>query len=88
MEAKDVLLHLEKNWNITLPGFGGDEIKNYRKPLSTDIHKERLAAIKKSMIATEAAHPKGSAGQASGSAKGSQAKIPFNVLGSPNLKNP
>lgn len=88
LEAKDVLLHLEKNWNITLPGFGGDEIKNYRKPLSTDIHKERLAAIKKSMIATEAAHPKGSAGQASGSAKGSQAKIPFNVLGSPNLKNP
>jgi len=44
--------------------------------------------IKKSMIATEAAHPKGSAGQASGSAKGSQAKIPFNVIGSPNLKNP
>ncbi|CAI8602591.1 unnamed protein product [Vicia faba] len=87
LEAKDVLLHLEKNWNITLPGFGGDEIKNYRKPLSTDIHKERIAAIKKSMIATEAAHPRGSAGQASGSAKGSLTKTPFNVIGSPNLKN-
>ncbi|KAK2454789.1 transcription initiation factor TFIID subunit [Trifolium repens] len=87
LEAKDILLHLEKNWNITLPGFGGDEIKNYRKPISSDIHKERLAAIKKSMVATEAGHTKGSAGQASGSAKGNQTKIPFNVIGSPNLKN-
>ncbi|CAK8571400.1 unnamed protein product [Lathyrus sativus] len=87
LEAKDILLHLEKNWNITLPGFGGDEIKNYRKPLSTDIHKERIGAIKKSMVVTEAAHPRGSAGQASGGAKGSQAKTPFSVIGSPNLKS-
>jgi transcription initiation factor TFIID subunit 12 len=39
------------------------------------------------MVATEAGHTKGSAGQASGSAKGNQTKIPFNVIGSPNLKN-
>jgi len=44
--------------------------------------------IKKSMTATEAAHAKGSAGQASGSAKGNQAKTPMNIIGSPNLKNP
>ncbi|TKY53074.1 Transcription initiation factor TFIID subunit 12 [Spatholobus suberectus] len=87
LEAKDILLHLEKNWNMTLPGFGSDEIKSYRRPSTSDIHKERIAAIKKSMTATEAAHAKGSAGQASGSAKGSQAKTPFNVIGSPNLKN-
>ncbi|KAK7345359.1 hypothetical protein VNO77_15962 [Canavalia gladiata] len=87
LEAKDILLHLEKNWNMTLPGFGGDEIKSYRRQLPTDIHKERLAAVKKSMAATEAAHAKGSAGQASGSAKGGQAKTTMNVIGSPNLKN-
>ncbi|KAI4348983.1 hypothetical protein L6164_009643 [Bauhinia variegata] len=69
LEAKDILLHLEKNWNVTLPGFGGDEIKAYRRPLTSDIHKERLAAIKKSMITTEAAHAKSSAGQAFNSAK-------------------
>ncbi|KAL5150202.1 Transcription initiation factor TFIID subunit 12 [Glycine soja] len=69
LESKDILLHLEKNWNMTLPGFGGDEIKSYRRPITSDIHKERLAVIKKSMASTEAAHGKGSAGQASGSAK-------------------
>ncbi|CAA0811696.1 Transcription initiation factor TFIID subunit 12 [Striga hermonthica] len=30
LEAKDIMLHLERNWNITLPGFGGDEIKLYK----------------------------------------------------------
>lgn len=43
--------------------------------------------IKKSMAATEAAHGKGSAGQASGSAKGNQGKTPLNIIGLPNLKN-
>ena len=23
----------ERNWSMTLPGFGGDEIKSYRKPV-------------------------------------------------------
>lgn len=25
---------IEKNWNMTLPGFGGDEIKSYKKQVS------------------------------------------------------
>lgn len=79
LEAKDILLHLEKNWNMTLPGFGGDEIKSYRKPVTNDIHKERLAAIKKSIVATETA-TKVSAGQAAGNAKGNLAKTPANAL--------
>ncbi|KAJ7971533.1 transcription initiation factor TFIID subunit 12 [Quillaja saponaria] len=87
LEAKDILLHLEKNWNMTLPGFGGDEIKGYRRPLTSEIHKERLAAIKKSVSITEGAHIKNSSGQAAGNAKGSLAKPPANILGSPNFKN-
>ena len=38
------------------------------------------------MVATEAGHAKGSAGQASGGGKGSQPKTPGNVIGSPNFK--
>ncbi|XP_022746435.1 transcription initiation factor TFIID subunit 12-like isoform X2 [Durio zibethinus] len=47
LEAKDILLHLEINWNMTLPGFGGDEIKTYRKPLTNEVHNERLAVVNK-----------------------------------------
>ncbi|KAK2655334.1 hypothetical protein Ddye_008386 [Dipteronia dyeriana] len=82
LEAKDVLLHLERNWNMTLPGFGGDEIKTYRKPLTNDIHKERLAAIKKSIMVTEVANTKTSVGQATATAKGNLGKIPSNIIGS------
>ncbi|MQL73026.1 hypothetical protein Taro_005366 [Colocasia esculenta] len=45
LEAKDILLHLERNWNMTIPGFGGDEIKCYKKPFTNDIHKERLSLV-------------------------------------------
>ncbi|KAJ4970514.1 hypothetical protein NE237_003613 [Protea cynaroides] len=80
LEAKDVLLHLERNWNIALPGFGGDEIKSYKKPFAADIHKERLAAIKKSIVGVEAVNTKSSVGQAAGNLKGHAAKAPVSVL--------
>lgn len=85
LEAKDILLHVERNWNMTLPGFGGDEIKIYKKPLTNDLHKERLAVIKKSIVASESTNAKSSAAQAAGSnTKSHSAKGPANMLGSPN----
>lgn len=76
LEAKDILLHLEKNWNITLPGFCSDEIKIFRKPLTNDTHRERLAAVKKSIVASEMASTRSSAGQAAGNTKSILAKTP------------
>ncbi|KAF5182310.1 transcription initiation factor TFIID subunit [Thalictrum thalictroides] len=76
LEAKDILLHLERNWHMTLPGFGGDEIKGYKKQLTSDIHKERLAAVKKSMVVPDAVVTKSSGGQAAGNVKGHPAKAP------------
>ncbi|KAK8951369.1 hypothetical protein KSP39_PZI004733 [Platanthera zijinensis] len=49
LEAKDILLYVERNWNMALPGFSGDEVKLYKKPYVNDIHKERLAMVRKSM---------------------------------------
>ncbi|KAE8718998.1 Transcription initiation factor TFIID subunit 12 [Hibiscus syriacus] len=74
LEAKDILLHLERNWNMILPGFTGDEIKTYRKPLTNEVHKERLAAIKKSIVVSGV------------NAKGNLGKVGANILGSPNVK--
>ncbi|XP_016512283.1 transcription initiation factor TFIID subunit 12 isoform X2 [Nicotiana tabacum] len=85
LEAKDILLHLERNWNMTLPGFSGDEIRTYKKPFTSDIHKERIAAIKKSGLVAEMTNAKGSA-QAGGGMKGHLAKGAANILGSPNAK--
>ncbi|KAK8562170.1 hypothetical protein V6N13_148719 [Hibiscus sabdariffa] len=87
LEAKDILLHLERNWNMTLPGFTGDEIKTYRKPLTNEVHKERLAAIKKSILVSEASSGKHFAGQAGVNAKGNVGKVAVNVSGAPNAKS-
>ncbi|KAE8692519.1 Transcription initiation factor TFIID subunit 12 [Hibiscus syriacus] len=86
LEAKDILLHLERNWNTTLPGFTGDEIKTYRKPHTNEVHKERLAAIKKSILVSEASSGKHFVGQAGVNAKGNHGKAAANTLGSPNVK--
>ncbi|KAG5584053.1 hypothetical protein H5410_044487 [Solanum commersonii] len=85
LEAKDILLHLERNWNMTLPGFGGDEIRAYKKPLTSDIHKERIAVIKKSALVAEMTNAKGPT-QTGGNMKSHLAKSASNILGSPNAK--
>ncbi|ONM36282.1 transcription initiation factor TFIID subunit 12 isoform X4 [Zea mays] len=72
LEAKDVLLHAERSWNITLPGFSGDEIKLYKKQHINDIHRERLALIKKSM----ATDTRNSAAQAAANQKNQTPKPP------------
>lgn len=69
LEAKDILIPLERHWNIALPGFSGDEIKTYKKPVTSDIHRERLALIKKSIQAAEVTNSKSSAGQTVGNLK-------------------
>lgn len=46
LEVKDVQLHLERNWNMRIPGFGTeDQIHN--KSCATEAHKQRVAMIKK-----------------------------------------
>ncbi|KAK3405825.1 hypothetical protein EUGRSUZ_K02056 [Eucalyptus grandis] len=87
LEAKDILLHLERNWNIALPGFSADEVKSYRKPVTNDIHKERLAVIKRSAVVSEVVNARNAPGQVASSAKGTLGKAAANVLGSPNLKS-
>jgi transcription initiation factor TFIID subunit 12 len=51
LEAKDVLLHLERNWHITVPGFGSEEYRAYKRPTVSEAHKQRLALVRKSVAA-------------------------------------
>ncbi|XP_067050701.1 uncharacterized protein [Acropora muricata] len=49
LEVRDVQLHLERSWNMWIPGFGNDEIRPFKKQATTEAHKQRLALLRKSM---------------------------------------
>ncbi|CAB0017650.1 unnamed protein product [Nesidiocoris tenuis] len=47
VEVKDLQLHLERNWNMWIPGFGTDELRPYKRSSVNDAHKQRLTLIRK-----------------------------------------
>jgi len=49
LEVKDVQLHLDRNWNMWIPGYGSEDLRPYKKLPSTEAHRQRLALIKKAM---------------------------------------
>ncbi|KAI3806808.1 hypothetical protein L1987_22723 [Smallanthus sonchifolius] len=42
VESKDVMLHLERNYKLTIPGFSSEERKQEQNHPASDIHKKRL----------------------------------------------
>eukprot|EP00252_Welwitschia_mirabilis_P003145 TRINITY_DN1322_c0_g1_i1.p1 TRINITY_DN1322_c0_g1~~TRINITY_DN1322_c0_g1_i1.p1 ORF type:complete len:320 (+),score=73.18 TRINITY_DN1322_c0_g1_i1:665-1624(+) len=53
LEPKDILLFLERNWNMSIPGFTGDEYRTYKRPTLNENHKQRLAVVRKSLAASQ-----------------------------------
>ncbi|CAH1972796.1 unnamed protein product [Acanthoscelides obtectus] len=49
IEVKDVQQFLNRNYNMWVPGFGTDELKPYKRSLTTEAHKQRLALIRKTL---------------------------------------
>lgn len=49
VEVKDLQLHLERNWNMWIPGFGTDELRPYKRSTVTEAHKQRLTLIRKTL---------------------------------------
>jgi len=47
LEVKDLKLHLERQHNIYVPGFGGDDSKQKQKFSATEAHKQRMALLRK-----------------------------------------
>lgn len=55
VEPKDVLLHLERQWDMHIPGYGGEEVPKYTEKQSVETHSRRLAAVRRSVAAATAA---------------------------------
>ena len=49
VDIKDVQLHLERNWNMSIPGFGTDDLRPYKRATVTEAHKQRMALIRKTL---------------------------------------
>ncbi|KAF9203342.1 hypothetical protein BGZ49_006527 [Haplosporangium sp. Z 27] len=45
LEVKDVQLHLERNWNIRIPGFASEEIRSVRKSTVPSSHTQKVTAV-------------------------------------------
>ncbi|XP_022652286.1 transcription initiation factor TFIID subunit 12-like isoform X2 [Varroa jacobsoni] len=49
LEAKDVSVVLERQHNLYIPGFGGEDLHTYKKTSTSEAHKQRLALIRKTL---------------------------------------
>nr|SVE73922.1 EOG090X0HZC [Daphnia atkinsoni] len=49
LDVTDVQMHLERQWNMWIPGFGTDELRPYKRAPVTEAHKQRMALIRKQM---------------------------------------
>lgn len=49
VEVRDLQLHLERKYNMWIPGFGTDELRPYKRATVTEAHKQRLALIRKTL---------------------------------------
>eukprot|EP00041_Stephanoeca_diplocostata_P015102 m.286166 g.286166 ORF g.286166 m.286166 type:complete len:170 (-) comp19924_c1_seq6:1293-1802(-) len=47
LETKDVQLHLERNWNIRIPGYLREDARAPKPPKVVDAHKQRVQAVQK-----------------------------------------
>lgn len=49
IDAKDVALHLEREWDIVVPGTSGEELKPYKRPQKPGTQVQREMKVRKSM---------------------------------------
>ncbi|KAJ3668938.1 hypothetical protein LUZ60_010888 [Juncus effusus] len=62
VETKDVLLHLEKNWNLTMPGYSRDEKKQRTTVSAAEAHKRRMEMVKAMVQAQQVEQQQGMRG--------------------------
>ena len=51
LEVKDIALHLERAWDMVIPGYDGEELREYRAPVEVVAHKRRMADVRRAVAA-------------------------------------
>uniref|UniRef100_A0A0C9RQX9 TSA: Wollemia nobilis Ref_Wollemi_Transcript_898_2252 transcribed RNA sequence n=1 Tax=Wollemia nobilis TaxID=56998 RepID=A0A0C9RQX9_9CONI len=80
VDEKDMLLHLEHNWKLSIPGYSSKECNKKQRVSGSEAHQNRLALIQKSMTVSQMEPEAGQNKSATGSVNGSSNAI----IGSPN----
>ncbi|GAB4823703.1 hypothetical protein N2152v2_010749 [Parachlorella kessleri] len=68
LEQGDLQLYFERTWNLQIPGFSDAEVRPYRRPAVSDVHKARMAAVRRSAAEASAAAAAAAAGVTPGTA--------------------
>jgi transcription initiation factor TFIID subunit 12 len=54
LQARDISVHLERQWNIYVPGFEDTQLRPYRRPQPSEAHRQRQLAVRRSLAEMEA----------------------------------
>ncbi|KXZ51250.1 hypothetical protein GPECTOR_13g737 [Gonium pectorale] len=75
LKARDIALHLERSWNLYVPGFSGEILRPYRRPSASEAHRQRQGAVRRTAaeLDRELQQQYGSGGGASGAGGGAAA---------------
>jgi transcription initiation factor TFIID subunit 12 len=53
LEVRDVQLHLERNWNIRIPGYSSEEVRNVKKYTPTQGHIAKVNTVNQAKAMTK-----------------------------------
>ncbi|QLQ82371.1 hypothetical protein HG537_0H01330 [Torulaspora globosa] len=62
LDTRDIQLHLERNWNIRIPGYSADEIRSSRKSNPKSSYNQKLQAINSDKAASMKGNLSGKSG--------------------------
>ncbi|SCU90141.1 LADA_0F02080g1_1 [Lachancea dasiensis] len=64
LDVRDIQLHLERNWNIRIPGYAADEVRSTRKWNPTSSYNQKIQGVNTAKAAKSATAAQAAASQA------------------------